>query len=127
MKSGKIVGIGTDIIEIDRIRKSLNEHGKKFCDKIFTKNEYDYCLLYKDAAPHFAARFAGKEAVAKALGTGFGKKLSWQDIEILNNKEGSPQVLLSLKAQKTFNSPILLLTLSHCKAYATAFAIHLKS
>jgi holo-[acyl-carrier protein] synthase len=119
--STKIKGIGNDIIEIDRIEKAIDRHN--FIDKIFTSNEKKYCLKFSTPAPHFAARFAAKEAVAKALGCGIGSKLSWLDIEIINNDEGKPCVFLSEKANLNFQKPEILITLSHAKSYASAVAI----
>ncbi len=116
-------GIGTDIIEIDRIRKSIDSYGNHFLGKLFTKEEIDYCNSKKDPAMHFAARFCAKEAVVKALGTGFGKHIGWQDIEIQKDQIGKPSVAISNKASKYFESPQLLLSISHCKQFATAICI----
>jgi len=119
-----IKGIGSDIIEIERIKRSISKHGQKFLEKLFTAKEIDYCLQHKLLQRHFAGRFAAKEAIAKALGTGIGKHLEWQDIEILNNTLGKPEVFLSKKAYQAFDHPKLLLSISHCKLYATATAIY---
>ncbi len=119
-------GIGNDIIEIERIESSIKEYKEKFLNRIFTKKELEYCSKYKDAIPHFAARFAAKEAIAKALGVGIGKTLAWHDMEILNNQEGKPEVFFSEKAKATFSNPQVLLSMSHCKAYATAVALYQK-
>ena len=120
-----VKGLGNDIIEVSRIRQSLERHGQRFLDKVLTAKEQEYCLKYKDSAPHLAGRFSAKEAIAKALGTGFGRSLSFLDIEILNDKLGSPQVALSSRAQKRFGEPRLLLSISHCHAYASAVALWL--
>ena len=80
--SSHILGIGTDIIEIERIRQSIDNHGYRLISRIFTPKEQDYCLKHKDPIPHFAARFSAKEAIVKALGTGFTEHITWQDIEI---------------------------------------------
>ncbi len=119
-----IKGIGNDIIEIERIKRSISKHGQIFLKKIFTEKEISYCLQHKLSPRHFAGRFAAKEAIAKALGTGIGKHLEWQDIEILNNTLGKPEVFLSQKAYQSFDNPTLLLSISHCKLYATATAIY---
>lgn len=118
-----IHGIGTDIIEIDRIALSLERHGEKFLDRILTLEEKHYCLKFKKPAAHVAGRFAAKEAVAKALGTGFGENLEFHDIEILNSAAGKPEVGLSPRAANFFQNPQLQLSISHCEAYAVAFAI----
>lgn len=119
----KILGIGNDIIEIERIRSGISEHGERFLERIFTEKEREYCLKYKDAVPHFAGRFAAKEAIVKALGCGLGTEAHWQDISILADSKGKPEVSLSNSLSKRFQSPHLLISISHCKLYATAFAI----
>src|SRR5438477_181350 len=82
-KSNKMIkGLGNDIIEIKRVREAIRRHGIHFLNRLFTQREQDYCYKYKDPDPHFAGRFAAKEAIAKALGTGFGAHLSWVDLEI---------------------------------------------
>jgi holo-[acyl-carrier protein] synthase len=116
-------GIGTDIIEVDRIRSNLKRYGSKFLDKILTSKERENAQKYNDAAPHVAGRFAAKEAVAKALGCGFGDRLDFHDIEILNNESGQPIVHLSEKARNTFDHPSFLISISHCKSHAVAMVI----
>lgn len=115
-----IQGLGTDIISIDRIRKSAQRLGEAFLLKVFTQSEIDYCLRHADPYPSFAARFAAKEAAVKALGTGFRNGLSWKDIEVVKNEEGKPS--LSFHGA----SPPLgqfFLSMSHCKSYATATVV----
>ncbi len=114
-------GIGTDIIEIARIAESLEKHGDKFSQRICTPAECAYCDKFTDRQRHYAGRFAAKEAVAKALGCGFGKKLGFHDIEILQDEHGAPQVTL----QGQWKGERILLSISHCEAYATATAIRL--
>lgn len=121
---GKIKGIGCDILEIDRIKKSISKLGDSFLSKIFTEKEIIYCKNHKLSYRHFAGRFCGKEAIAKALGTGFGKNLSWLDIEILNDELGKPIVYLCKQRYNDLNKPKFLLSISHCKSYATATAIY---
>ena len=118
-----IKGIGTDIIEIERIRHSIERHGKNFLDRLFTKREQEYCKKYNDPIPHFAGRFAAKEAIVKALGVGFGEHAHWHDIEVLPNAEGKPLVSVSEPLRKTFNDPDILLSISHAESYASAFAL----
>lgn len=118
-----IKGIGTDIIEIDRFRSLMKRHPKRFLSRLFTQEEQDYCLKYKDNDRHFTGRFSAKEAVAKALGCGFGAKLGYLDISICNNNEGKPIVTLSKEAEKRFGQPHLEISLSHCESFATATAI----
>jgi len=118
-----IEGLGNDIIEIDRVRASIERHGLHFLNRLFSSKEQDYCYKYQDPAPHFAGRFAAKEAIAKALGTGFGEHLSWHDIEIINDEHGKPIVHLSDTQKKKHNNPQILLSISHCNEYALATAI----
>ncbi len=123
----QILGIGNDIIEIDRIRACILEHGKRFLERLFTEEERNYCLKHKDPAPCFAGRFAAKEAIVKALECGFGAEAHWQDISILVGSKGKPEVSLSFSLRQRFEDPRILISISHCKLYATAFAIRLAS
>ena len=116
-----IIGVGTDIIEIERIRRAVqSEHFKK---KVFTEKEKIYCESRGlQSAASYAARFAAKEAFFKALGTGIFTKLT--EVEILNDAEGKPEIFLNGRA-KTFaenlNVEKIFVSLSHCREYATAF------
>ena len=111
--------IGIDIIEIERIERSIEKHGDHFLKKLFTDNE----LAADMPLQSIAGRFAAKEAIAKALGTGFGEDLAWHDIEITSDDKGAPKVSLNKKAAERFNNPQLHISISHCKTYATAIAI----
>lgn len=127
MPTCTIQGLGTDILEIERFQKVLEEHGQKFLDKLFTKNEQEYCQRYSDPLSRYTVRFCAKEAIVKALGVGFGKEIAFLDIEILNDPLGKPTVKLSTKASLHFGNPIFHISLSHSKNYATATVIALKS
>ncbi len=116
-------GLGTDIIEIERIRQSIERHGQHFLDRLFTQREQDYCYKFKDPVPHFAGRFAAKEAITKALGTGFGAEVSWHDIEVLGDEKGKPEVHFSEAVKKHFHNPRVLVSISHSTTHATAVAI----
>lgn len=118
-----IHGIGTDIIEVKRIEESIERFGQRFLDRIFTLDEQAYCLHHRDSSRHFAGRFAAKEAIVKALGTGFRDGIGWLDIEIINDAHGKPVTHLSDKLKELFDSPIIHLSISHGRDYATAFAI----
>lgn len=120
-----IRGIGTDIIEVDRIADNIEKHGQRFLDRIFTPREQEYCMKYREPARHFAARWAAKEAVVKAFGTGFGDTAAHTDIEVVNLSNGKPEVRLADHLIEKFQNPQLLITLSHCHAYATATVIML--
>lgn len=118
-----IKGLGNDIVEIERVRKSYDHHGCRFLSRLFSTKEQDYCLKFKDPVPHFAARFSAKESIAKALGTGFGEHLSWLDIEILNDASGKPSVLFSEALKKRLGDPLVLISISHCQLYVATSAI----
>lgn len=118
-----IKGLGNDIIEVDRIRQAIDRHGSPIIEKIFTVKERDYCLKYSNPPERFAGRFAAKEAVSKALGTGIGNHISWHDIEIINDKNGKPILILSDNIKIKFKNPKIVISLSHTSTYATAVAI----
>ena len=90
----KIFGIGTDIVNIKRMEKSLKRSGKRFKNNIFSKNEINYCEKKKNSAAFYAKRFAAKEALSKALGTGIRKGIKFKNIEILNDSYGKPSIQL---------------------------------
>jgi holo-[acyl-carrier protein] synthase len=123
MTGAKILGLGNDIVEISRVRQSIERHGQHFVGRLFTQKEQDFCYKYQDPVPHFAGRFSAKEAIAKALGTGFGAQVGWHDIEILSNELGKPIVHLSLALKGRFNHPRIHVSISHSTDYATAVAI----
>ena len=118
-----IIGIGTDIIEIERVRRAVA--GEHFKDKVFTKNEQNYCESRgAQSAASYAARFAAKEAFFKSLGTGIFTSLT--EVEVLNDELGKPQIFLYGKAKTFFENlraEKIFVSLSHCKDYATAFVI----
>lgn len=97
-----IKGIGTDLVSIDRIDSSLERYGEKFAKRILSSQEFESFLTHPRAGNYLAKRFAAKEAVSKALGTGFAQGVSWQDIQIVNLPSGKPTVLLSGGALKVF-------------------------
>lgn len=118
-----VVGIGTDIIEIDRIDKACKKD--KFLHKVFTDNEIKYFIDRKWNIQSAAGIFCAKEAVSKALGTGISG-FGWTDIEILRNQSGKPYVVLHKGAAEVLNSiqgDIVTLSISHCTKYAIAFAL----
>lgn len=122
-----ILGIGNDIIEVKRIEKCIEKYQQKFLDRIFTLAEQAYCLKYREAARNFAGRFAAKEAVVKALGTGFGSHASWLDIEVIKQKSGKPTILLSERLLNNLpENTQILISISHSHDYATAVALWVK-
>ena len=121
-----ILGTGIDIIEVARIRASHEKFGERFAGRILLACELEYCLSHKDPAPFIAVRFAAKEAVSKAFGTGIGASIGWQDIEVKRKETGEPFVLLHGKGADLFQrreATGLHLSLSHTLHYATAMAI----
>jgi holo-[acyl-carrier protein] synthase len=122
----EIVGIGTDIVECVRIGRMIEQHGELFLSRVYTEREVRYCQSRKRAVEHFAGRWAAKEAVLKCLGSGWRKGLCWTDMEIRNHPSGQPEVLLCGAAKETAQAlriANILLSISHCRAYATATAI----
>lgn len=121
-----ILGIGIDIIEVARIASSFEQFGERFVNRILLPDEIAYCLTHKHPAPFLAARFAAKEAISKAFGTGIGGTLGWQDMEIRRKESGEPFVVLHGKGEKLFESrgsKQLLVSLSHTEHYAAATAV----
>jgi holo-[acyl-carrier protein] synthase len=123
----KILGIGADIIENKRVKKSIKN--SKFKKKIFSNNELQQSLLLKNKTNFFSKRFAAKEAFAKALGTGFRNNLKFKDIEIVNNKQGKPYYLKNKKISNLIKKKFKVkdykcfLSISDEKDYSTAFTI----
>ncbi len=118
-----ILGLGNDIIEIARIQKVLSRYPERFLKRVFTTNETKYCLMKKEPALHLAGRFAAKEAIVKALGTGFSGGMNWTDIEIDNDPKGKPFVIFSPFVHELFGTINMELSISHCHKYAIAVAI----
>lgn len=124
-----IVGIGTDIVECLRIGRMIEQHGELFLSRVYTDREIRYCQARKRATEHFAGRWAAKEAILKALGAAWRKGLAWTEIEIRNEPNGQPQVHMCGAAKdvaQTLRIANVLLTISHCRAYATAYALALR-
>ncbi|MGZ8940884.1 MAG: holo-ACP synthase [Limisphaerales bacterium] len=121
-----ILGTGIDLIEVARIRASHEKFGERFALRLFVGGELEYCLSHKDPAPFIAARFAAKEAVSKAFGTGIGASIGWHDIEVRRKESGEPYVILHGKGQELFQSrqaSRLHLSISHTVQHATAISI----
>ena len=121
-----IIGLGTDIVEVQRIGEMIDRHGDLFLKRVFTPLEIDYCSQKKACNQHYAGRWAAKEAVMKTLGTGFTKGVGWTDIEILTRRSGQPYLQMTGGAAeyaKGLGIDEILITISHCRSYATATAI----
>ena len=126
----EIVGIGTDIVECLRIGRMVEQHGELFLNRVYTEREVRYCQGRKRAVEHFAGRWAAKEAILKCLGSGWRKGLCWTDIEVRNDPSGKPVVLLCGAAKESAQQlriTDILLSISHCRAYATAHAVAVRT
>lgn len=119
----QILGIGNDLIAVSRIMGVMQRHGEKFLQKVLTEPEIEYCMSHRDAARHVAGRFAAKEAVVKALGTGFQEGITWQDISICPDMRGKPEVHFSQSLLSLFGPLVCHLSISHCDDYAIATAV----
>jgi holo-[acyl-carrier protein] synthase len=121
-----VLGIGVDLVECARIQHSLDRFGEKFLHRVFTEGEIEYSMSMKFPARHLAARFAGKEAVAKAFGTGIGKEMGWRNIDIRKKKSGEPFLVFSGPAQELATKrgvTSALITLSHTDHHAVACVV----
>jgi holo-[acyl-carrier protein] synthase len=121
-----IKGIGVDIIAVKRVEEMMEAHGEVFCSRVFTRRETEYCQRFTRPGERLAGRFAAKEAVLKALGTGWRGGISWQDVEILQTRSGAPEVKLSGAAEaeaRKLGVQMVHLSISHSRDYALAFAI----
>src|SRR6266436_8556475 len=121
-----VLGIGVDIIECARIQRSIERFGDRFLHRVFTEGEIEYSMSMKFPARHLAARFAGKEAVSKAFGTGIGKAMGWRNIDIQKKESGEPFLVFSgpaeaFAAKRGVTSA--LVTLSHTAHHAVACVV----
>src|ERR1700758_2991218 len=124
----EIVAIGTDIIECLRIGRMIERHGEQFLSRVYTPREIRYCQARKHAIEHFAGRWAAKEAILKAMGTGRSHGISWTNIEVRNGQDGRPQVMVCGAARETAlerGIGDILVSISLCRTYATAYALAL--
>jgi holo-[acyl-carrier protein] synthase len=121
-----IAGTGVDIVEIDRIRNMADRLKGRFIRRVFTPQEQRYCTERRDPSPHFAARFAAKEALFKALGTGWAKGVSWHDCEVLREDSEAPVLVLHGEARKRSERMGVCrvhLSLSHTEQWAVAMVV----
>jgi holo-[acyl-carrier protein] synthase len=121
-----IQGLGTDIVEVARIERLLRDKGDEFKARVFTPHEIEYCNARPKPAPHFAARFAAKEAFMKAIGTGWAKGVGFTDIGVRNNPDGKPELEIAGEARRIIDGKgpsFLWLSMSHTNEYATATVI----
>src|SRR5436853_5087055 len=121
-----ILGIGVDLVENARIEHSLDRFGQRFLQRVFTAGEIEYSQSMKYPARHLAARFAAKEAVSKAFGTGIGKTMGWKDIDVRRKSSGEPYVVLEggakkLAAERKVSK--VSISLSHTEHHAMAVIV----
>jgi holo-[acyl-carrier protein] synthase len=120
-----ILGTGVDIIEVARIRAAMERHGDRFAQRFLLPDEWAYCRRHRDPAPFVAARFAAKEAISKAFGTGIGASLGWLDMEIRHHDSGQPHVTFHGRGAQLFatrRARAIHLSLSHTVNHAAATA-----
>ncbi len=122
----EIFGIGIDVIEVERIEEAIEDSGDRFLQRVFTADERFYCQKQKRPVIHFAARWAAKEAVAKALGTGIGEVLAWQDMEVSRLPSGEPEMTLRGGGRQFVEEhgiTQIKISLTHARNYAAANAV----
>jgi holo-[acyl-carrier protein] synthase len=118
-----IIGIGCDIVELDRFARTIKRAGPPILSRLFTPGEIAYCQKFSNPIPHYAGRFAAKEALSKALGVGIGKQLTWHDMEIVNNDRGRPSVIWHIDVNVQYQIAKTHLSISHSETVAIAQAL----
>ncbi|MCS7192739.1 MAG: holo-ACP synthase [Armatimonadetes bacterium] len=121
-----IIGVGIDIVDVERIRKMAEEYSERFFRRVFSDEELSYCMRFSDPFPHLAARWAAKEAVAKAMGTGFTGGVTWKSISVVHTPNGEPIAVLTGAAKSIATNlgvKKVWLSLSHTQNYAAALAV----
>ncbi|MEW6509723.1 MAG: holo-ACP synthase [Bacteroidota bacterium] len=116
-------GIGVDIIEIDRIKKSVETIGDHFVQKVYTPSEIAYCDAKAHRYQHYAARFAAKEALSKALSTGWAGEFRWKDVEITNEPSGQPRITLHGSLRAHLAGATVMLSMSHSDSHVVAMVV----
>lgn len=122
---GIVLGLGLDLTEVERIRTAHERHGDRFLQKVYTATELAYCLPLPNPYPHLAARFAAKEAVAKAFGTGICERLGWHSIEVAKDALEAPLIRLDALGQALLaeqGGTAVLISLTHTRTLAQAIA-----
>lgn len=124
-----IYGIGIDVVEVDRIEAAIARQGEGFLEKLFTESEREYCDKQARPGMHYAARFAAKEAVSKALGTGIGGKAGWLEMEVIRGDSGAPTIKFHGNARDFLMSAGIAevqVSLTHARDYAAANAVAIR-
>ncbi len=121
-----IVGLGTDLVEVERLRLSIDRFGARFLERVFTRGEQLYCSAKRFPEQSFAARFAAKEAGAKALGCGISRGVGWHDFEIGQAPRGAPELRLhghALALARELRAARISVSLTHTERYASAVVV----
>jgi holo-[acyl-carrier protein] synthase len=121
-----VLGIGVDVVETARIESSIQRFGERFIHRVFLEGEIEYCASMKFSARHYGARFAAKEAISKAFGTGIGAAMGWRDIEVRRKRSGEPYVVLHGGARQLADErgvKEVMISLSHTDHYSVANAV----
>ena len=121
-----VIGIGVDLVECARIQHSLGRFGDRFLHRVFTDGEIEYSMSMKFPARHLAARFAAKEAVSKAFGTGIGKAMGWRELDVRKKPSGEPYLVFAGEAEQLSQArgvTSALITLSHTDNHAMAMIV----
>lgn len=121
-----IIGIGVDVVELERFEKSLTRYGTRIINKLYTPAEQKHCAKLPIPAQEYAVRFAAKEAFLKAIGTGKSQRIRWRDIEIFNERSGKPGIRLSGKASEIYSQlggKNIFVSLSHSQKVAVAVVV----
>lgn len=118
-----LFGIGIDLVEVDRIKSAIGQFNDKFKNRIYTKSEQVFCESQKGRFLSYAARFAAKEAFSKALGTGLRGRISWLDINVIDNEHSQPKLEITGRAQALLGNKKTLLSITHTENYASAIVV----
>lgn len=128
--NSQIIGVGIDLTDVARIKNMLEKYGYTFLSRTFTPAEIEYCSRFSDPSTHYAARFAAKEAMAKALGTGFSEGITPTELSVANDpKTSAPTAVLdgaAAEKMRSLGASKMLVSLTHLKDYAQAFALLVK-
>ena len=122
-----VESVGIDLVDIPRIKLAIERFGDRFMSRVFTPWEIQYCLSKINPELSFAGRFAIKEAVFKAIGTGFAEGVKWTSVEVVNDRRGQPEVRLGQAIRRHIGSRKIIASISHTKEYAIATALLLSS
>lgn len=121
-----IIGVGVDIVDIGRLRRAMERQGERFIRRVYTEGEQEYCRAHRDPVPYFAARFAAKEALFKALGTGWSQGITWRDADVQRADSGAPRLALAGRAEeisRNLGTKAVHISLSHSEEAAIALVI----